>query len=134
MWSIWLILTVLFVIAEVATVSVISVWFAVGSFAAMLVSFIPNVAPWVEFLVFVLVSVIALITAHRFFLKRLKRDPIPTNVDLLIGKTAVILKGGRAEIDGLTWAVREVDNAELNVGDKVEVLSIEGVKLIVKKN
>ncbi len=133
MWVIWLILTLAFAIAEAVTVSVISVWFAVGAFAAMLVSFIPNVALWVELLVFVLVSAITLIISHRFFLKRLKREHIPTNFDLLIGKTAVMLNDTRAEIEGLSWAVKEVDGADLAVNDKVEVLSIQGVKLIVKK-
>lgn len=133
MWWFWLILTIVFIVVELSTVSVICIWFATGAFFAMLVSFIPNSALWAQFLVFFLISALTLILARQFFLKKLKRDPIPTNFDLLIGKVAVIIEGSRAEIDGLTWAVEEVNGEELILGDKVEVLSIQGVKLIVKK-
>ncbi len=131
MWWIWLILSIAFTITEAATVSVVSVWFALGSLAAMITSFITD-ALWLQLLVFALVSGIMLIIAQRFFVKKLKRAPVPTNVDLLIGKTATV-SNGRAEIDGLTWAFQEQNEQSLSDGDKVEVLSIEGVKLIVKK-
>lgn len=133
MWWIWLILTIVFIVVELSTVSVISIWFAVGSFAAMLTSLIPNSALWVQFLVFFLTSALTLILARQFFLKKLKKEPVPTNLDLLIGKTAVIDDDSRTEIDGLIWSVQEVNGEKLSSGDKVEVLSIQGVKLIVKK-
>ena len=133
MWWIWLILTIVFIVVELSTVSVISIWFAAGSFAAMLTSLIPNSALWVQFLVFFLTSALTLILARQFFLKKLKKEPVPTNLDLLIGKTAVIDDDSRTEIDGLIWSVQEVNGEKLSSGDKVEVLSIQGVKLIVKK-
>lgn len=133
MWWFWLILTIVFIVVELSTISVISVWFAAGSFAAMLTSLIPNSALWVQFLVFFLVSALTLILARQFFLKKLKRDPIPTNFDLLIGKVAVMTDDSRAEIDGLSWSVQEINGEKLSSEEKVEVLSIQGVKLIVKK-
>ncbi len=133
MWWFWLILTIVFIVVELSTISVISVWFAAGSFAAMLTSLIPNSALWVQFLVFFLVSALTLILARQFFLKKLKKEPIPTNLDLLIGKVAVMTDDSRAEIDGLSWSVQEINGEKLSSEEKVEVLSIQGVKLIVKK-
>lgn len=133
MWWFWLILTIVFIVVELSTISVISVWFAAGSFAAMLTSLIPNSALWVQFLVFFLVSALTLILARQFFLKKLKKEPIPTNLDLLIGKVAVMTDDSRAEIDGLSWSVQEINGEKLSSEQKVEVLSIQGVKLIVKK-
>ena len=42
MWIVWLILTVGLIIVEMCTVNVTTVWFAIGAFAAMLISFLPN--------------------------------------------------------------------------------------------
>ena len=55
----WVILLVGFVAVEAFTVSMVSVWFAFGSVGAMIVSLL-NGEAWLQAVVFVLVSVIAL--------------------------------------------------------------------------
>ena len=64
-------------------------------------------------------------------------DITPTNSDRVIGKTGEVIKRigknnyGEVKIFGNTWTATSKE--ELEVGDKVKVLNIEGVKLIVEK-
>lgn len=140
MWIFWLILTVGLIIVEMCTVNVTTVWFAIGAFAAMLISFLPNSLLWIQAVIFVSVSTLMLILARKFFLKHLKKDHVPTNVDAIIGKAAIVtedidndLGTGRVLVEGLLWSARSVDGEMIKADEKVEVLSIQGVKLIVKK-
>lgn len=140
MWIFWLILTVGLIIVELCTVNVTTVWFALGALAAMAISLLPNSVFWVQLLIFVCVSIIMLLLARKFFLKYIKKAPVPTNADALIGKVAIVTEAidndqncGRVAIEGLTWSARSVDGENVDINEKVEVLSIQGVKLIVKK-
>ena len=53
---VWLILMVVFLAAEAATVQLVSVWFAVGSLCAMVVSLL-NGSLWLQILVFFVISI-----------------------------------------------------------------------------
>ena len=62
-------------------------------------------------------------------------------MDSLIGKTAVITAPvsnleakGEAVVNGMTWTARSADDAvAIPEGTQVEILAVQGVKLIVKK-
>ncbi|MCK7461855.1 MAG: NfeD family protein [Sphingobacterium sp.] len=67
----------------------------------------------------------------------LKKNEVLTNADRLIGKYAICLKKitpderGEVKIDGKIWSA--ISNETVEVDEKVEVLAIEGVKLVVRK-
>ncbi len=71
------------------------------------------------------------------FKRYLKRNEVRTNADRLIGKSALCLKAispderGEVKIDGKIWTA--VANEVITPNEKVEVLAIDGVKLVVKK-
>ena len=62
-------------------------------------------------------------------------------MDSLLGKTAVVtaeihnLEGrGEVFVNGLTWTARAENDSEVISGDvPVEIIAVEGVKLIVRK-
>jgi membrane protein implicated in regulation of membrane protease activity len=102
------------------------VWFAIGAFAAMLISFLPNSLLWIQVAIFVSVSTLMLILAHKFFLKHLKKNHVPTNVDAIIGKAAIVtedidndLGAGRVLVEGLLWSARSVDGERIKANEKV---------------
>lgn len=132
----WLILFVVLIILELCTVNLTTIWFAFGALLAYIVSlFTDNVM--IQTTVFLAVSVITLILTRPVVRKYLLTKPSRTNADMLIGKTGIVTKEitktdiGEVKIDGKYWSAKA--NKKIKEGSKVEILVIEGVKLIVKE-
>lgn len=134
----WAGLIVLFVVAEAATVQLITIWFAVGSVGGLIANLC--YAPvWVQWVVFLVVSVLALILSRPLAKKFLNSRFVPTNADRSIGKTAVVTKEinngenvGEAKVDGAVWTARSKNGNIIPEGTQVTVCAIEGVKIIVE--
>ena len=98
--------------------------------------------PSVQFVVFFLASFALIAFVGRAVNLRLLRGGpgMRTNVDDIIGKTATVVmaipagEAGRVALKGTTWrAVLDDEAATAAVGERVVVLSIEGVTLTVRK-
>ena len=133
---VWFILFTLFLVIEIMTVNLVTIWFAAGALVALFASFFID-SLTVQIILFIVVSVIAVI-GMKPLLKKFKGFSItPTNSDRVIGKVGEVVKKieknnyGEVKIFGNTWTAYSDD--EIDVGEKVKVLSIEGVKLIVEK-
>ena len=139
MWIVWLVLLVLMIIIEAAGPALVSVWFAVGALVSMIVSFIPKVPWWVEVIVFFAVSLISFFAIRPILRKRMKRDVIQSNVDSLVGKSGKVtedilpLDGGEVKINDVIWRANSLDDKLIEKDSIVEVVSINGNKLIVKR-
>lgn len=136
MTLIWLIAFLVLLFVEFLTVGLVSIWFAVGAIGALITSFITD-SILIQFVVFILVSIIALIVTKPL-VKRFKLfESEPTNSDRVVGKTAEVVKEitpseyGEVKVLGTIWTA--VSDVKLIVGTKVVVEKIEGSKLIVKK-
>lgn len=137
---VWLGIAVVFGIIEVATVQLTTIWFAAGAIVTMVVAVCGVDSPVAQILIFVAVSVIALI-ATRPLVKRLtNKRRQPTNADRSIGQTVIVTaeidneKGvGAVNLAGVAWSARSEDGSIIAEGEKAVVKSIEGVKLIVSK-
>lgn len=132
----WLILFVVLIILELCTANLTTIWFAFGALLAYIVSlFTDNVM--IQTTVFLAVSVITLILTRPVVRKYLLTKPSRTNADMLIGRTGIVTKKitktdiGEVKIDGKYWSAKA--NKKIKEGSKVEILAIEGVKLIVKE-
>lgn len=132
----WLILFVILLVIELFTVSLVSIWFAVGALAAGLVSyFMDNMM--IQIAVFIIVSAISLLLTNKFVEKLRNGKIVPTNLDRVIGKIGLVteeitkLEPGEVKVDGKRWSA--ISTKKIKVGRKVEILSIDGVKLHVKE-
>ena len=85
----WTIAIIVFMVVEASTAQFVSIWFAGGSFAA-LVSAIFEVSIPLQILIFVLVSGLLLIFTKKFVDRLKSPTAIKTNFDALIGQTAVV--------------------------------------------
>ena len=92
-------------------------------------------------MLFIIVSFITLVLTRPIAVKYLRKNTLKTNVDELIGKTAVITKPiidenniGEAKIEGEIWLAKSVDGKMIKEGEIVKVVEVNGVKLIVKKS
>ncbi len=136
MSSVWLIIFVALVVFELATVNLVSIWFAVGALASFTVSlFLED--PTIQIGTFVIVSFISLVCTKSVVRKIRKGEPVRTNLDRVIGQIGIVteeiskLNPGEVKVDGKRWTA--ISNKKISVGSKVEILSIEGVKLSVKE-
>ena len=139
MTIIWLVIAVVMGVTEACTVQLVSVWFAIGSAAACITSLFTDQI-YIQVIVFVVVTAIAL-AVTRPLVKKLKRKrPEATNADRYIGKSAVVVEAidndhakGLVKVDNEKWTARSADGQLIEPGDRVVVTAIEGVKLIVSK-
>lgn len=133
----WFVLTVILLIAEAATVTVISLWFAAGALAAMVTALL-GAGLWVQAVVFVLVSAAALTALRPLVRKHLTPKLTATNIDSVIGSVGIVTgtidnltATGQVKLNGMEWSARSTSGNTLEVGTKVRVDKIEGVKVFV---
>lgn len=133
---IWFVAFLLLLIIEIATINLVTIWFAFGAIAAMITTMFTD-SVIVQVAVFLVVSIISLILTKPVMKAFRKTDIEPTNSDRVIGKSGEVIKKisnneyGEVKVFGNVWTATSKQN--LSVGDKVKVISIEGVKLIVEK-
>lgn len=135
---IWLSLIILFAIVEALTPAIVSIWFALGALLALIASAL-SAPVWLQITVFIIASALALILTRPLIKRKLNKNLIPTNADMLIGKTGVVVEKidnieetGSVKIQGKTWTARSEYGEEILSGSRVVISKIEGVKLIVK--
>ena len=140
MWIIWLALFVIMLVIEGAGPGLVSIWFSFGALITLLVSFIPGVAWWIELIVFIVVSVATLLALRPVVRRFYKRNNIRTNVDSFVGKRGYVieditlLKPGAIKIGDVSWTAIPIDkNAKILENEVIEVVAINGNKLVVKK-
>ncbi|MBR5806070.1 MAG: NfeD family protein [Oscillospiraceae bacterium] len=131
---IWLALAVILAIIEMSTTSLVSIWFVMGSLFAFGVSFITD-SVITQMVVFIVVSATALAFTRPLVKKHIHKETVPTNADMIIGKTALVTQAitvdnkGRVTVDGQSWLAQA--DVPLAVGDHVIVEKITGVTLSV---
>ena len=135
----WLAFMVGFVIVEAACpFHLVSIWFAVGSLAAMLAAVL-GAQLWLQITLFLVVSVGLLVATlplvKKFVIPRQKK----TNVDAVIGTRGYVTEAvdnlsaaGQVKLGGMYWTARSEDGHRIPEGTLVEVTHIEGVKVFVK--
>ncbi len=139
MMVIWIAAVVVFGIAEAATAGLVSIWFVGGAVAALIAS-VFGAALWVQFLLFLAVSIALLIATRPIARRMLDKTITPTNADRVLNHTARVTEtvdntqpAGAVYIDGKTWTARSEDGTPIEKGRLVEVVRMEGVKLFVKE-
>ena len=133
---IWLGLVAVLLLAEAMTVGLTTIWFAGGALVAAIASFFQ-----VNLVIQVLLSLVLLIFTRPWAIRFMNSNREKTNVDSLIGESAVILEKvdnlketGKAQVRGMEWTVRtEKDEETVEKGEVVTIVKVQGVKLIVKR-
>ena len=134
---VWIALAVVFAVIEAATAQIVTIWFTVGAIGAI-VAKVLGASLLVQFLVFVVLSVLTLAVARPFLVKFTKTKVQPTNLDMCIGQEALVLEEinnttgtGQAKIRGNIWTARSKNGTVIPKDAVVLVDAIDGVKLIV---
>ena len=135
---VWVAVIALAIVVEVFSAQLLSIWFAVGGIAALAASFFTeNIV--IQVVLFFVVSIVSLAIIFPLARKSLKtKEHVKTNADRYIGKLAIVTEDisnidakGQVKVDNQIWSARSENGETISEGTKVNVLRIEGVKLIV---
>ena len=133
----WLIAMVLFGVLEAVTVGLTSIWFALGALGALAAA-AASAPVIVQIVVFLGVSFLTLLLVRPLAQRFVNDRKVATNADRVIGREAVVTEDidniqgkGRVSISGADWTAKTEDDRPIPAGSKVQVLRIEGGKVIV---
>lgn len=133
----WLVAFVLLVIAEFATLQLTSIWFAAGSFVALILAAF-KLPLWLQIIAFILIATVMLVVTRPILRRMFNKNYVPTNAELDVGSTAVVIEVidneklcGRVTLNGVDWSALSSDNAVIGKGVTVRVEKVDGSKLIV---
>lgn len=137
-YIIWAAAIVVFGILEAVTAQLVSIWFVFGAIAALIASFF-NVPFAVQVVIFVAVTVLALVITRPLVKKFINPKKVKTNADKVVGQAGIVVQDinnveatGQVKVDGQIWTARSTGNNVIASGNEVIIERIDGVKLIVK--
>lgn len=138
MYIFWAATIILFGVAEAVTAQLVSIWFLIGAIAALIAAFFgANLI--IQIIVFIAVSILALVITRPLVKKYINPKKEHTNADRVIGQVGIVAEDidniratGQVKADGKIWTARATDNSIIPSGCEVIIEKIDGVKLIVK--
>lgn len=142
-WILWSVLGVVLIIAEVFTLGFVLLWFGVGALAAALVGYL-GFGVGLQFLTFAVVSIILTALSRTIFANyyshneenkfKTGSDSLPGQIGTVTSASAGALQSGEVKVFGSTWrAFPEAGEPPLVEGEKVEVVSVSGASIYVRR-
>ena len=136
----WSIMGVILVVLEMLTVSFFAIFLAFAAFITAILSFFVNNI-YIQIAVFSAISILSTLFGKPFFKKYFKVNVSKkaSNIDAFTCKIGVVTKEiqeyhiGQVKVDGSIWSAVSLDGKDIPIGTKIEVETIDGVKLIVKQ-
>jgi membrane protein implicated in regulation of membrane protease activity len=135
----WAALAAILIIGEMFTAGFFLLPFGLGAIAAGVLSFFEAGVGW-QWLAFLGVSVIALLSLRRFSDKVTHEPPEKMGADRLLGKQGTVIEavepgdgGGRVRIEREEWRADSAETEVIPAGSRVVVDSIVGTHLVVHR-
>jgi len=135
---IWIICAVVFIIIEGIVSGLVTIWFTIGGGVAAALA-AGGVPIPIQVIVFFVVSLVLLIFTRPILSKRLKVGREKNYTEQLEGKPGLVVeaiepfKSGQVKVGGILWtAVGETERFSAPADSMIEIVRVEGVKLIVK--
>ena len=137
----WLVVLIISIVVEIISLGLTSIWFAGGAIVALIFAAF-SLPLWLQIVVFLVVSIVLMVFTRPIAVKYFNKDRVRTNVESMIGRQGIViseidnLQGiGQVTVGGQEWTARsEDDKKHLAVGAVVEVVAVNGVKLIVRED
>lgn len=137
-WTyIWLAVVVVSLVIEFVSLELVSIWFSIGSFIAMILA-LCGVGYEIQIAVAIVVSLACIFGLRKVTLKFLNKNQGKTNMDLAVGTKTVLLTDaseeelGTAKYNGVVWSIKPENGKLIEAKTEVEIVKVEGNKLIVK--
>lgn len=141
MFWVWLGIIIVSLVFEFATMEMVSVWFTAGAIVPFILAATKAVGWEIQLVIFVVLSAVLMLSLRGVTKKLLLRNVKgKANLESLIGREARMLDAtdfdtvGSLKINGLVWsAVSEDGKTEILSGEIVEIVKVDGNKLLVRK-
>lgn len=132
---IWILIAIVFIILELTTNTFVLLWFGIGAVAAAVLNYF-GFDIYIQFIVFVMVSVILIISTRKFANKIAPESSKKTTAERLIGKKAKVLRQIDDDtfvvsVSGEEWSAHTNDSVD--IGDTVKVVGINSIILIIER-
>ncbi|MCL2580355.1 MAG: NfeD family protein [Oscillospiraceae bacterium] len=134
---VWILIAAFLIMVEAYTTQLICIWFAVGALFAAFASF-AGAPLWLQLTIFIVTSLVVFVVGKPLVQDKIVPKKHATNADRVIGELGVVTEEvnnlkqtGRVDAMGLSWAARNDGDGVISLGAAVDVLRIDGVKLIV---
>ncbi|MCL2111512.1 MAG: NfeD family protein [Clostridiales bacterium] len=135
----WIACAVIFAVLEGFVSGLLTIWFTIGGAAAAAAAAMGAPIP-VQIVAFFAVSIVLLVFTRPILIKRLKVGREKNYTEQLEGKPGLVVEeikpfdSGQVKVNGIVWtAIGEAPEFSAKKGDRVEIIKVEGVKLIVKE-
>ena len=137
---IWIAIIAFAIVIETLTDQLVSIWFVPAAALCIVLDFLSIDIVW-QLLIFLLISAIGIILSKTLLAKYLTSGNTKTNIEAIVGEKCIVTERidnfagcGLAKVKGQIWSARSVNDDDIyEVGDVLNVVAIEGVKLICKK-
>jgi membrane protein implicated in regulation of membrane protease activity len=137
--TIWIGVFAFAIVVELMTVGLTSIWFAGGALISSIAAFC-GAGVVVQIIIFMVVSVVLLLSLRPIMKKKVKIPISPTNADEMIGQIYTVLSdigpgkdAGQIKVHDVEWRAVSENGIGIPAGHRVRVLRIEGTKLIVEQ-
>jgi membrane protein implicated in regulation of membrane protease activity len=136
-WMMWIGIGVICLIIEIFTPMFLFMSFGIAAIITGLIS-IASMPLWLQLAIFVVVSFIIFLNLRKFS-KKLSKVDYPSNVAALVGKYGTVTEAipddgkGYVKIGGETWSAVSENGLEIPLSARIQVVKLDGNKLIVKK-
>jgi len=133
----WVIIAIICGVIEITSSGFWFLWLSISSLLVALgvkLGLLPALN--VQLITFSVCTVLFIIFTRPLVFKFFSKSDVLSNVDALVGRQGQVLKAispletGQVKLNGEIWTA--ASDEEIGVNSKVEVLRVEGVKLIVK--
>lgn len=133
----WLGLAIVLSIVEAATAGLVTIWLVFGALAAWVCALI-GLSLIFQLIAFLTVSYVFLMFTRPVVSKWLSHKTVKTNADRFVGQTGLVIETinpvegtGQVKVGGQIWSAISADGNGIEVGTKVQINAITGVKLVV---
>jgi membrane protein implicated in regulation of membrane protease activity len=137
MFTLWLTISIITLLLDIITSSFLFVWFTIGGMAA-LIAMTLNCSANVQWIVFILVSVVFMAVGYPL-VKRTIKKTVPRTATMeegYIGRELTVdedvIEKAMVKIDGIYWTIKN-QGTPIKKGDRVKISGIEGNKMLVEK-
>lgn len=139
MLIIWAAAIIVFGVLEAVTAQLVSIWFVIGAIGAFVAALF-DASVTVQVIIFIAVTIIALLVTRPLVKKFVHPKKQATNADRVLNQTGIVIEEinnlnatGQVKVDGKVWSAKSADDSIIEVNEQIIIKKISGVKLIVEK-
>ena len=136
---VWLAVIGIALIVEASTATLVAIWFIPSAIVSAVIAKLGGTLI-LQVAVFLALSIVFVLFARKIFARTIAPKHVPTNADSVIGEEGIVTLdidakegNGLVKVKGQIWSAKSENGESISEGAVVEVLAIEGVKLIVKE-